>query len=265
MTVLKKLFQKPAQSANRPEANAPHADPTAAYPHAYPVNDFGPAGMPEQYPDVYQTPNAYGAPLPATTGTAPGEHELHNDTIDGPGYLTIHGVKKAYKKRTVVRGVSLTVGRGESIGLLGPNGAGKTTVFYMITGLVPADDGSITLDGVDVTRMPMYQRARLGIGYLPQEASIFRGLTVEQNIMAVLEIAEPDKDARREKLESLLQEFQIARLRKSPSIALSGGERPALRDRASACLQPLRSCSWMSLLPASIRSPSAIFRSLSAT
>ncbi len=151
--------------------------------------------------------------------------DFYDDTIDGPGYLSIHGVKKSYKKRTVVRGVSLSVGRGESIGLLGPNGAGKTTVFYMITGLVPADDGTITLDGVDVTRMPMYQRARLGIGYLPQEASIFRGLTVEQNIMSVLEIVEPDKKRRKEKLESLLEEFQITRLRKSPSIALSGGER----------------------------------------
>lgn len=151
--------------------------------------------------------------------------DLADETIEGPGYLTIRGVKKAYKKRVVVRGVNLTVGRGESIGLLGPNGAGKTTVFYMITGLVPADDGSIFLDGVDVTRMPMYQRARLGIGYLPQEASIFRGLTVEQNIMSVLELVEPNATVRRDKLESLLDEFQIARLRKSPSIALSGGER----------------------------------------
>lgn len=168
--------------------------------------------------------DAQGYPLPVRHGSTY-EDEIFDDAIDAPGYMSIHGVKKAYKKRTVVRGVSLSVGRGESIGLLGPNGAGKTTVFYMITGLVPADDGTITLDGVDVTRMPMYQRARLGIGYLPQEASIFRGLTVEQNIMSVLEIAEPDKKMRKEKLESLLEEFQITRLRKSPSIALSGGER----------------------------------------
>lgn len=144
---------------------------------------------------------------------------------DAEGYLTVHQVKKSYRKRTVVRGVSLTVGRGESIGLLGPNGAGKTTVFYMITGVVPADAGSITLNGVDVTHLPMYQRSRLGIGYLPQEASIFRGLTVEQNIMAVLELVEPNRKKRREQLENLLEEFDIARLRKSPSIALSGGER----------------------------------------
>ena len=111
------------------------------------------------------------------------------------------------------------------MGLLGPNGAGKTTIFYMITGLVSADRGSITLDGLPITQLPMYQRARLGIGYLPQEASIFRGLSVEDNIRAVLEVAEPDRKARERKLDELLEEFDIARLRKSPSIALSGGER----------------------------------------
>lgn len=145
--------------------------------------------------------------------------------LGAQGWLTVDHVQKSYKKRRVVRGVSLAVQRGESVGLLGPNGAGKTTVFYMITGLVPADAGNITIDGMDVTRLPMYRRARLGIGYLPQEASIFRGLTVEQNIMAVLEIVEPSKKKRREKLDSLLEEFRITRLRKSPSIALSGGER----------------------------------------
>ena len=113
------------------------------------------------------------------------------------GWLVAEDVQKSYKKRKVVRGVSLAVGRGESVGLLGLNGAGKTTVFYMITGLVPADKGNITIDGMDVTRLPMYRRARLGIGYLPQEASIFRGLTVEKNIMAVLEIVEPSAKKRR--------------------------------------------------------------------
>jgi lipopolysaccharide export system ATP-binding protein len=141
------------------------------------------------------------------------------------GWLSAHDVKKTYGKRMVVKGVSVAVGRGESVGILGPNGAGKTTVFYMITGLVPADHGDIYIDGRKVTRLPMYRRARLGIGYLPQEASIFRGLTVEQNIMAVLELVEPNKKRRREKLDSLLEEFRITRLRKSPSIALSGGER----------------------------------------
>jgi len=141
------------------------------------------------------------------------------------GWLTAVGVRKSYKRRLVVRGVDLAVRRGEAVGLLGPNGAGKTTVFYMITGLVPADAGHITINGQDVTRLPMYRRARLGIGYLPQEASIFRGLTVEQNIMAVLELVEPNRRRRREQLDELLEEFRITRLRKSPSIALSGGER----------------------------------------
>ncbi len=161
-------------------------------------------------------------------GVGYGEQPLLNGgdrQLGAEGWLTIHHVQKSYKKRLVVRGVSLAVRRGESVGLLGPNGAGKTTVFYMITGLVPADAGNITIDGMDVTRLPMYRRARLGIGYLPQEASIFRGLTVEQNIMAVLEIVEPSKKKRKEKLDSLLEEFRITRLRKSPSIALSGGER----------------------------------------
>jgi lipopolysaccharide export system ATP-binding protein len=154
---------------------------------------------------------------------APAEEDPH--AIGAEGWLTAFDVKKSYRKRMVVKGVSLAVGRGESVGLLGPNGAGKTTVFYMITGLVAADDGRITLDGENVTSLPMYQRARLGVGYLPQEASIFRGLTVEQNIMAVLELIEPDRKARREQLDSLLEEFSITRLRKSPALALSGGER----------------------------------------
>lgn len=156
-------------------------------------------------------------------------HETYEDDIDlargAHDYLTASSLKKAYRGRQVVKGVSLAVGRGESVGLLGPNGAGKTTTFYMITGLVPADDGKVTIDGRDITRLPMYQRARLGVGYLPQEASIFRGLSVEQNIMAILELVEPKKKKRKEKLDSLLEEFKITRLRKSPSIALSGGER----------------------------------------
>ncbi len=145
--------------------------------------------------------------------------------IGADGWLTAYDIKKSYRKRMVVKGVNLAVGRGESVGLLGPNGAGKTTVFYMITGLVAADEGRITIDGEDVTKLPMYQRARLGVGYLPQEASIFRGLTVEQNIMSILELIEPDRRARKEQLDSLLEEFSITRLRKSAAMALSGGER----------------------------------------
>ncbi len=158
--------------------------------------------------------------------------------IGAEGWLTAFDIKKSYGKRTVVKGVSLAVGRGESVGLLGPNGAGKTTVFYMITGLVAAEAGRITIDGENVTPLPMYQRARLGIGYLPQEASIFRGLTVEQNIMAVLELVEPDKKARKEQLDSLLEEFSITRLRKSPSMALSGGERRRCEIARSLASRP---------------------------
>nr|WP_237718259.1 LPS export ABC transporter ATP-binding protein [Rhodovulum sp. PH10] len=139
--------------------------------------------------------------------------------------MAIHGVEKTFVGRKVVKGVSLYVRRGEAVGLLGPNGAGKTTVFYMITGLIKADRGRIELDGYDVTGLPMYQRARLGIGYLAQEPSIFRGLNVEDNIRAVLEIVEPSKKRREAELDALLDEFNIGRLRKSPSIALSGGER----------------------------------------
>ena len=132
---------------------------------------------------------------------------------------------KSYGRRPVVRNVSVSVGRGEAVGLLGPNGAGKTTVFYMITGLVAADQGTISLDGADITHLPMYQRARLGIGYLPQESSVFRGLTVDQNLRAVLELHEPDKARRESKLRELYDEFQISHIRHSPATALSGGER----------------------------------------
>jgi len=154
------------------------------------------------------------------------------------GYLAVHSVEKSFGSRQVVRGVSIYVRRGEAVGLLGPNGAGKTTVFYMITGLIKADRGSIELDGHDVTKLPMYQRARLGIGYLPQEASIFRGLTVEQNIRAVLEVVEPSRRKREAELNSLLDEFNIARLRKTPSIALSGGERRRVEIARALATRP---------------------------
>ena len=155
-----------------------------------------------------------------------------------PGYLAVHSVEKSFGSRQVVRGVSIYVRRGEAVGLLGPNGAGKTTVFYMITGLIKADRGAIELDGHDVTKLPMYQRARLGIGYLPQEASIFRGLTVEQNIRAVLEVVEPSKKIREAELDSLLDEFNITRLRKTPSIALSGGERRRVEIARALATRP---------------------------
>ncbi|WP_315778439.1 MULTISPECIES: LPS export ABC transporter ATP-binding protein [unclassified Bradyrhizobium] len=155
-----------------------------------------------------------------------------------PGFLAVHSIEKSFGSRQVVRGVSIYVRRGEAVGLLGPNGAGKTTVFYMITGLIKADRGAIELDGHDVTRLPMYQRARLGIGYLPQEASIFRGLTVEQNIRAVLEVVEPSRKKRERELDALLEEFTITRLRKSPSIALSGGERRRVEIARALATRP---------------------------
>jgi lipopolysaccharide export system ATP-binding protein len=145
--------------------------------------------------------------------------------LGGPGILSVTGLRKSYGGRTVVSDASLSLRQGEAVGLLGPNGAGKTTIFYMITGLVAADLGTISLEGNDITQLPMYQRARLGIGYLPQEASIFRGLSVEDNIRAVLEVVEPDRRERERQLDQLLEEFTISRLRKAPSIALSGGER----------------------------------------
>jgi lipopolysaccharide export system ATP-binding protein len=139
--------------------------------------------------------------------------------------LVAHDLSKSFKKRPVLRGVSLSVQRGEAVGLLGPNGAGKTTCFYLIVGLVSPDSGAIELDGNDITSLPMYRRARMGLGYLPQEASIFRGLSVEDNIRATLEVVEPAQDRREAALDALLAEFSISHLRRTPALALSGGER----------------------------------------
>lgn len=164
-------------------------------------------------------PRRASAPQGSPRGAAAAEAAADRDG------LVAHRLGKTYGRRPVVRGVSLQVRRGEAVGLLGPNGAGKTTVFYMITGLIAADQGTIALDGVDVTRLPMYRRARLGIGYLPQEASIFRGLTVEENIRAVLELTQSDRSRRDSQLRELLDEFSIGHLRNSPAVALSGGER----------------------------------------
>ena len=141
------------------------------------------------------------------------------------GGLEVVSIAKSYDKRAVLTDISLSVGKGEVLGLLGPNGAGKTTCFYSIMGLVRPDSGRILLDGVDITKLPMYRRSVLGLGYLPQETSIFRGMTVEQNIATVLELIEPDKATRESELERLLDEFGLARLRGSPAMALSGGER----------------------------------------
>ena len=139
--------------------------------------------------------------------------------------LRVEHLSKSYGKRMVIRDISMIARQGESVGLLGPNGAGKTTAFYCITGQLNATGGQIFLNSQDITHLPFYQRARLHIGYLPQENSVFRGMTVEQNIMSILEVVEPDKKKRKQKLESLLEEFAISSLRRSPATALSGGER----------------------------------------
>src|SRR5229473_7126633 len=154
-----------------------------------------------------------------------GEPSLRPRVIEGGKGLVVTRIAKSYNRRPVVRSVSLSVKRGEVVGLLGPNGAGKTTCFYMITGLVPADAGTIEVDGADVTRLPMYRRARLGIGYLPQEASIFRGLTAEENIRAAAELVEPDAAHCATLVDSLLAEFSITHVAHTPAITLSGGER----------------------------------------
>ncbi|MEC8622347.1 MAG: LPS export ABC transporter ATP-binding protein [Pseudomonadota bacterium] len=145
--------------------------------------------------------------------------------VESPSGLVAEQIGKAFKKRPVLRNVSISLQRGEIVGLLGPNGAGKTTVFYTMTGLVSPDYGEIKLDGETITALPMYRRARKGVGYLPQEASIFRGLDVENNIRAMLEVAEPLADKREARLEDLLAEFSITHLRRTPALALSGGER----------------------------------------
>ncbi|MFZ4540308.1 MAG: LPS export ABC transporter ATP-binding protein [Rickettsiales bacterium] len=181
------------------------------------------------------------APIPVVSSFIPPSHTVHEShvvaltrpepqpkrpvLVEKKSGLSVRNLGKYYSKRPVVRNVTIDVQRGEAVGLLGPNGAGKTTCFYMITGLVAPDYGTIHLDGADITNLPMYRRARLGVGYLPQETSIFRGLTVEQNIMAVLEVTERDPQTRHAMLDELLAEFSITHLRHSPAIALSGGER----------------------------------------
>ncbi len=153
--------------------------------------------------------------------------------------LEINKIGKSFRSRPVVRGVSLRLERGEAVGLLGPNGAGKTTCFYMITGLIPVDYGTIKLDGHDLTRLPMYRRARLGIGYLPQESSIFRGMTVEENIRAVVELIERTSDRRDSYIDALLAEFSITHLRHAPAVALSGGERRRVEIARALATQPV--------------------------
>lgn len=159
------------------------------------------------------------------------------DNTPGHGLEAAH-LGKSYKGRPVLHDVSVKLQRGEVVGLLGPNGAGKTTCFYMLTGLVAPDLGSISIDGMDVSNLPMYRRARLGLSYLPQEASIFRGLSVEDNIRAILEVIEPDRDTREAMLDDLLIEFGISHLRRAPAVALSGGERRRVEIARALASQP---------------------------
>ena len=157
--------------------------------------------------------------------------------LEGQG-LVVDNVGKSFRGRPVVKGVSLRLARGEVVGLLGPNGAGKTTCFYMITGLIPADYGSIYLDGENITRQPMYQRARMGVGYLPQETSIFRAMTVEENVMAVVELRERSQTRAKATVTELLEELRISHLRASPAISLSGGERRRVEIARALASEP---------------------------
>lgn len=183
----------------------------------------------------HRTLTAKGKTLATSYAEAGTGHEADGPPRDG---LAVVAIGKSYDKRVVLRDVSLSVNRGEVVGLLGPNGAGKTTCFYSIMGLAAPDQGRILLDGVDITRLPMYRRAALGLGYLPQETSIFRGLTVEANIAAVLEVSEPDAATRASRLEELLGEFNITRLRSAPAMALSGGERRRCEIARALAAQP---------------------------
>ena len=218
--------ERKARSKQPPPPPQPRGRrPPDTVPKRAPAPDSGPKRPP---PETFAPP----PPRPRRkdgNGAAP---------LERKGVLTVHGVEKTFVGRKVVKGVSLYVRKGEAVGLLGPNGAGKTTVFYMITGLIRADKGRIELDGHNATPLPMYQRARLGIGYLPQEASIFRGLNVEQNIRAVLEVVEKSAKQRERDLDELLEEFNITRLRKTPSIALSGGERRRVEIARALATRP---------------------------
>ena len=206
---------------------APRAN--AARPAAPPLGRDAPPTIP--LPDVLPIPDPREIARRPSRRPAPRRHA-------GEGFLVATGLEKSYGGRPVVHDVSVDLARGEVVGLLGPNGAGKTTAFYMMIGLVRADAGKIELDGVDVTAFPMYRRARLGIGYLPQEPSIFRGLSVEDNIRSVLEVIEPDKAKRERELNDLLDEFDIADKRHVPAIVVSGGERRRVEIARSIATRP---------------------------
>ena len=221
----------PERKARTKQPPSPPPQPrTRRPPDSVPKRPPAPDSVPKRPP-----PENFAPPPPPRPRRQEGNGAA---PLERKGVLTVHGVEKTFVGRKVVKGVSLYVRKGEAVGLLGPNGAGKTTVFYMITGLIRADKGRIELDGHNVTPLPMYLRARLGIGYLPQEASIFRGLNVEQNIRAVLEVVEKSAKQRERDLDELLEEFNITRLRKTPSIALSGGERRRVEIARALATRP---------------------------
>jgi lipopolysaccharide export system ATP-binding protein len=212
---------RPAER-RRPERSAPESRRPARRPEPRPAESRPAAALQEMF---------------STPAPQPSQRRARKPRL-GEGVLATYGLSKSFGARRVVNDVSVGVERGEAVGLLGPNGAGKTTVFYMITGLIRADAGRIELDGHDVTPLPMYRRARLGIGYLPQEASIFRGLNVEDNIRAVLEVIESDAKRREQDLDALLDEFDLGRVRRSPAIALSGGERRRVEIARAIATRP---------------------------
>ena len=237
----------PGEQRPRPQQRDPRRDypQQAGYPqHDDEQRDYDPRDPRQQteyQPDGYQQydDQPYDQQRPDHRQVHRQDHRpAMTQPQRGDNFLSVQGVEKSFGKRKVVKGVNLYVRRGEAVGLLGPNGAGKTTVFYMITGLIKADRGRVDLDGFNISALPMYQRARLGIGYLPQEASIFRGLTVEDNIRSVLEIVEPNRKRREAELNNLLEEFHITRLRKTPSIALSGGERRRVEIARALATRP---------------------------
>lgn len=223
------------EHGNEPSVGV-YVDPPVVQPPALDEQQWQDPNGPDSYYDDADMMFRGGYDLDQETSAS--SVDPSNALQSGAGWLTVRDIGKSYRKRAVVKGVSLCLARGEAVGLLGPNGAGKTTVFYMISGLVRPDFGDIELDGQSITDYPMYRRARLGIGYLPQEASIFRGLSVEDNIMAVLEMVEPVRRRRREELDSLLEEFRISHLRKSAAIALSGGERRRLEIARALASRP---------------------------
>jgi lipopolysaccharide export system ATP-binding protein len=234
---IRRMLERTANSPSSPSAQP--LPPRAAEPARAPV-PLRPAEPPRPSellraaePRRAETPRPPAAPIPLREHKKPVV-----PATSARGRLAAYDLEKSYGGRRVVNGVSINVARGEAVGLLGPNGAGTTTVFYMAIGLVKADAGKIELDGHDVTKLPMYRRARLGIGYLPQEASIFRGLSVEDNILSVLEFVEPSQEKRMERLNALLDEFSLHKVRKSPSIALSGGERRRCEIARSLATNP---------------------------